>query len=138
RIMKVAVPWPKHSWMLGQLASSHTVTSRLLRSLALSAATAPVDGIRTRIQDGLRSTGASTNSTGERAILSPPSCLAPVSSDAGASAGTICSGIGRDRDWDMALRGLATGSVGGRRGPAAAHAPAPVRTAVPTRPAARA
>src|SRR5690606_8867725 len=116
----------------------HTVPSRFLRSLALSAATAPLDGTRTRIPDGLRSTGASTNSTGERATLSPPSCLAPASSDAGASAGAVCSGIGRDGDWDMALRGLATGSVGGRRGPAAAHAPAPVRTAVPARPAARA
>ena len=36
RIMKVAVPWPKHSWMFGQLASSHTVTRRFSRSLALS------------------------------------------------------------------------------------------------------
>ena len=27
RIMNVAVPWLKHSWMFGQLASSHTVTS---------------------------------------------------------------------------------------------------------------
>ena len=35
RIMKVAVPWPKHSWMFGQLASSHTVTRRFSRSLAL-------------------------------------------------------------------------------------------------------
>src|SRR5690606_35044205 len=88
RIMKVAVPWPKHSWMFGQLASSHTVTRRFLRSLDLSAATAPLDGIRTRIHEGLRSTGASTNSTGERAILSPATCLAPASSDAGAAAGT--------------------------------------------------
>ena len=36
RIMKVAVPWLKHSWMFGQLASSHTVTRRFSRSLALS------------------------------------------------------------------------------------------------------
>lgn len=28
RIMKVAVPWLKHSWMFGQLASSQTVTRR--------------------------------------------------------------------------------------------------------------
>src|SRR5690606_29539896 len=85
RIMNVAVPCPKHSWILGQLASSHTVTSRLARSFDLSAATAPLEGIRTRIQEGLRSTGASTNSTGERAILSPATCLAPGTSGAGAS-----------------------------------------------------
>ena len=36
RIMKVAVPWLKHSWMFGQLASSQTVTRRFSRSLALS------------------------------------------------------------------------------------------------------
>ncbi len=83
RIMKVAVPWPKHSWMFGQLASSHTVTRRFSRSLALSRATEPSEGMRTRIQDGLRSTGASANCTGERAILSPPSCFAPASSGAG-------------------------------------------------------
>src|SRR5690606_6046566 len=65
RIMKVAVPWLKHSWMLGQLASSQTVTRRFSRSLLLSFATALPDGIRTRIHDGLRSTGAvSSNFTG--------------------------------------------------------------------------
>src|SRR5690606_4648188 len=85
RIMKVAVPWPKHSWMFGQLASSQTVTRRLARSFDFSAATAPVDGIRTRIHDGLRSTGASTNSTGERPILSPATCFTPGTSEAGAS-----------------------------------------------------
>src|SRR3546814_4479704 len=84
RIMNVAVPWPKHSWMFGQLASSHTVTRRFSRSLALSFWTALPDGIRTRIHDGLRSTGASANCTGERAILSPATCFAPASSaDAG-------------------------------------------------------
>ena len=83
RIMKVAVPWPKHSWMFGQLASSHTVTRRFSRSLALSLATEPSEGIRTRIHDGLRNTGASANWTGDRAILSPPSCFAPASSGAG-------------------------------------------------------
>src|SRR3546814_2913607 len=44
RIMKVAVPWPKHSWMFGQLASSHTVTRRLARSFSLSFATEFPDG----------------------------------------------------------------------------------------------
>gem|GEM_PF-2317622 len=98
RIMKVAVPWPKHSWMFGQLASSHTVTSRFSRSFALRLATALPDGIRTRIHDGLRSTGASANCTGERPILSPPSCLAPASSGA---AGAAVS----DRTWSGIVRG---------------------------------
>src|SRR2546429_7377716 len=40
--------------------------------------TALPEGMRTRIQDGLRSTGASANCTGERLILSPPSCLTPA------------------------------------------------------------
>src|SRR5690606_38636798 len=61
----------------GQLASSHTVTSRFSRNLLFRRATALSVGRRTRIQDGLRSTGASANWTGERAILSPPCCLAP-------------------------------------------------------------
>src|SRR5690606_26202994 len=93
RIMKVAVPWPKHSWMLGQLASSHTVTRRLARSLDFSCATALPDGIRTRIQDGLRSTGASANCTGERAILSPATCFTPGCSDAGAVSSTTERGM---------------------------------------------
>src|SRR5688572_29533725 len=80
RIMKVAVPCPKHSWMFGQLASSQTVISRFSRSLLLSTATALLLGRRTRIQDGLRRTGASVNWTGDRAILSPASCLSPGTS----------------------------------------------------------
>src|SRR5688500_13453300 len=110
--MKVAVPWPKHSWMFGQLASSQTVTRRFSRSFAFSAATAPLLGMRTRIHEGLRSTGASSNFTGLREILSPATCFAPGSNDAGVEA-TTCNGI--------ALSGadLATGSVmasGGLRG----------------------
>jgi hypothetical protein len=67
RIMKVAVPWLKHSWMFGQLASSQTVTRRFSRSLALSGATELPDGIRTRIHDRLRSTGrAQRADTGKR------------------------------------------------------------------------
>ena len=58
RIMNVAVPWLKHSWMFGQLASSQTVTRRFSRSLLLSLATALPAGMRTRIQLGLRSIGA--------------------------------------------------------------------------------
>src|SRR5690606_23562318 len=93
RIMKVAVPWPKHSWMFGQLASSQTVTRRFLRSFDFSAATAPLDGIRTRIHDGLRSTGASTNATGERPILSPATCFTPGTSEGGGSLLTTASGM---------------------------------------------
>src|SRR3546814_15581024 len=63
--------------MFGQLASSHTVTRRFSRSLALSFWTALPDGIRTRLHDGLRSTGASAHCTGPRAILSPAPCFAP-------------------------------------------------------------
>ncbi len=35
KIMKVAVPWLKHSWMFGQLASSQTVTKRFFAQLGL-------------------------------------------------------------------------------------------------------
>ncbi len=104
RIMKVAVPWPKHSWMFGQLASSHTVTNRFSRSLALSCCTALPEGMRTRIHDGLRSTGASANCTGERPILSPPICLTPACNGAdGVSACRICRGMEREVDSVMAL-----------------------------------
>src|SRR5690606_34323242 len=105
-------PWPKHSWMFGQLASSHTVTRRFLRSLDLSAATAPLDGIRTRIHEGLRSTGASTNSTGERAILSPATCLAPSWSGAGAGGCTTCRGMERGLDSDMRAQAARAAAVG--------------------------
>lgn len=77
RIMNVAVPWLKHSWILGQAASSHTVTKRFSRSLALRLCTALPDGMRTRIHDGLRNTGTSANCTGERPILSSPDCFTP-------------------------------------------------------------
>ena len=102
RIMKVAVPWPKHSWMFGQLASSHTVTRRFSRSLAFSAATAPLDGMRTRIHDGLRSTGTSANCTGERLILSPASCLVPGCNPLSAGAST-CRGMVRSAVSVMAV-----------------------------------
>src|SRR5690606_17578218 len=65
---------------------------RLSRSFDFSAATAPLDGIRTRIHEGLRSTGASTNCTGDRAILSPATCFTPGTRDGGASA-TTSSGM---------------------------------------------
>ncbi len=107
RIMNVAVPWLKHSWMFGQLASSQTVTRRFSRSLAFSVCTALPDGIRTRIHDGLRSTGASANCTGERPILSPPSCLTPACNGAadGVSPCTTCRGMMRAVVSVMALVG---------------------------------
>src|SRR5690606_24922396 len=58
---------------------SHTVIRRLARSFSLSLATLLPDGMRTRIHDGLRSTGASANCTGDRAILSPATWRAPGS-----------------------------------------------------------
>lgn len=136
RIMKVAVPWPKHSWMFGQLASSHTVTRRFSRSLAFRFCTALPEGMRTRIQDGLRSTGASANCTGERLILSPPSCLTPACNGAadGESPCTICRGMERAVVSVMAVPGAvrrpqkdravracaaAAGRTGGPGGPAA-------------------
>src|SRR5690606_40094090 len=82
--------------LLGQLASSQTVTRRFSRSLALRLATALPEGIRTRIHDGLRSTGASANCTGERPILSPPSCFAPACSGAdGVTSCRTCRGMER-------------------------------------------
>src|SRR5688500_4475184 len=114
RIMKVAVPWLKHSWMFGQLASSHTVTRRFSRSLALSRATELSLGMRTRIHDGLRSTGASANCTGERLILSPAICLTPGCSDAGASAFTTASGMVLEAGSVMAWVGAGSGGENGQ------------------------
>src|SRR5690606_36359425 len=122
-VQTCALPISKHSWMFGQLASSHTVTRRFSRSLALRFCTALPDGIRTRIHDGLRSTGASANCTGERPILSPPSCLAPASSGA---AGAVSG-----RTWSGMVRGagvLMAPIVGPRRAPRPAPAvPGPER-----------
>src|SRR3990167_5406384 len=53
-IIKVAVPWEKHSGKLGQAASSQTVTSLFLRNNCLRLLIAGDAGIRTRIQSGLR------------------------------------------------------------------------------------
>ena len=57
RIMKVAAPCRSTPWMFGQEASSHTVTRRFSRSLALSLATALPGGMRTRIQLGFAQRG---------------------------------------------------------------------------------
>ncbi len=62
RIMKVAVPFPKHSPMLGQEASSHTVCRLFSRRMRLmSWKREPGEAARTRIHAGLarRSDGAS-------------------------------------------------------------------------------
>src|SRR5215469_5220640 len=70
-IMKVAVPLPKHSPMLGQEASSQTVCSRFSRRIFFRRATSGVAQDCTRIQEGLRS-GVTVGSilTGMRAIFS--------------------------------------------------------------------
>src|SRR6476619_1841078 len=107
RIMKVAVPWPKHSWMFGQLASSQTVTRRFSRNLALRLATELPEGIRTRIHDGLRSTGASANCTGERAIFSAATWRTPGCSDG--SSPTTASGMVLMGDSLMRSGGLGFG-----------------------------
>src|SRR5580704_2850252 len=60
-IMKVAVPWVKHSGRLGQAASSQTVTSLFSRNNFLRSETAGEAGIFTRIQSGFLS-GASVGS----------------------------------------------------------------------------
>ncbi len=111
--MNVAVPWLKHSWMFGQLASSHTVTRRFSRSLALSCCTELPDGMRTRIHDGLRRTGASANCTGERAILSPATCFTPGCSEADAASPlTTASGMVLEADSVMACVDLWSGGSG--------------------------
>src|SRR5690554_7493315 len=53
-IIKVAVPPLKHSFKLGQLASSHTDDKPFLRSSFLMRSTAGEAATRTRIQSGLR------------------------------------------------------------------------------------
>src|SRR5690606_37005558 len=78
------------------------------RSFDLSWATALPDGMRTRIHEGLRSTGASANCTGERAILSPATCFTPGCSGAGASLLTT------DRGMDLLLASF-MGEIGSQR-----------------------
>ncbi len=74
RIMKVAVPLPKHSWMFGQDASSQTVTSRFSRSLRLELWRPRCRaGCARESMTGLRSIGASAKVARLRAILSSPS-----------------------------------------------------------------
>ena len=56
-IMKVACFFSQHSPMLGQPASSHTVTRPLSRTMRLVSAHCGEPGAFTRIQSGLRNTG---------------------------------------------------------------------------------
>ena len=73
-IMKVAVPWPKHSPMFGHEASSHTVCSFASRRICLISVKRSPPPARTRIHSGLRSGSAGTTLIGdagglERALL---------------------------------------------------------------------
>ena len=93
RIMKVAVPLLKHSWMFGQDASSHTVTSAFSRRRAFSCCTALPCGSRTRIHDGLRRVGTALSKPARfSAILSLPSCF----STAGIPATTLIGMLRED------------------------------------------
>src|SRR6188768_563922 len=112
--MKVAVPWLKHSWMFGQLASSHTVTRRFSRSLLLSCCTALPLGRRTRIQLGLRSTGAASKCTGLRAILSSPSCFTPSCNGATRAEGMTLEAGSEDMGGFWGFWDSGSGSGGGR------------------------
>ena len=59
-IIMVAWRWLQHSPMLGQAASSHTVTRPCSRRMRrVSPYSRDAAGTRTRIQSGLRSTGVS-------------------------------------------------------------------------------
>ncbi len=81
RIMKVAVPRPKHSPMFGQVASSQTVCSLRSRSMVLISPKRPaLLPALTRIQSGFFS-GWSTGTIliGMRAVFSSPFCLTPFS-----------------------------------------------------------
>ena len=85
-IMKVAVPWPKHSPRLGQLASSHTVCRPFSRSARFSRATSGVPGNWARIQGGLRSRVSGvvgSTLTRSRAIFSAPRSFSPRTTGAG-------------------------------------------------------
>ena len=73
--MKVAVPLLKHSPMLGQEASSHTVCRLLSRSARLTSPKVGELAARTRIQSGFFSRSWGTILIGMRAVLAAPVCL---------------------------------------------------------------
>src|SRR3990172_10014613 len=78
RIMKVAVPLPKHSAMFGQDASSQTVCSFCSRRIRLTAwKCEPALAARTRIQSGLGSFSLRKNR--KREVFSAPFSLTPAS-----------------------------------------------------------
>jgi hypothetical protein len=81
RIMKVAVPLPKHSPMLGQVASSQTVCNWCSRRICLiSPKRAALLPALTRIHEGFFSTvSAGTTLIGMRAVLASPFCLVVIS-----------------------------------------------------------
>src|SRR4030095_760434 len=75
--MKVAVPLPKHSLMLGQEASSQTVCSFCSRRISLTSLNLLLaDASLTRIQSGFLSASArGTILIGMRAVLAAPRCF---------------------------------------------------------------
>ena len=72
RIMKVAVPWLKHSPMLGQAASSHTVCRPCSRRMCLISPNFAPDDTLLRIHAGLRSGSWGTILIGMRDVLAAP------------------------------------------------------------------
>src|SRR5581483_11290996 len=80
RIMKVAVPLPKHSAMFGQEASSHTVCSFCSRRMDFTSWKRESGAAaRTRIQGGFGSAARGTIFIGMRAVLAAPFSFAPGS-----------------------------------------------------------
>jgi hypothetical protein len=73
--MKVAVPPLKHSPMLGQVASSHTVCRSLSRRICLISRKRALSGTFMRIHSGLRMAGCGTILIGMRAVLAAPFSL---------------------------------------------------------------
>src|SRR4051812_22442692 len=80
RIMKVAVPLPKHSAMFGQEASSQTVCSFWLRRMSLISWKREFGlAARTRIQAGFARRSRGTILIVTRSVLALPFSLTPAS-----------------------------------------------------------
>src|SRR5450432_2330167 len=73
-IMKVAVPWPKHSPMFGHEASSQTVCSCASRRIFLISVKRAPPPARTRIHSGLRKGSDGTTFIGMREVLRARFC----------------------------------------------------------------
>lgn len=71
-IMKVAVPWAKHSPIFGHEASSHTVFNRCERNSALRRPTCGCVGERARIHAGFLSGSLRSILIGMRAVFAAP------------------------------------------------------------------